>query len=362
MSDELNGAAPAAPEGNTASAVSTPEVQTNTAPSMEDTMSAAFDKLNPPRSETGKYQTTKPEAPEAAAEAEPSSNEGQTQTAAPSEPAQPAIAPPQSLPAELRDEWAKAPPKLAEWATKREAEAHRRITELGETAKAHAPIRAVIERFAPTLQKTGLQPADAFARMLAVNDLLEQDARAAIGQIAEAYGVDLSAVAGRPEGEAENGEIRALKSTIANLQRQVADTTNRVTTREQREAEAQQVSLAKLVEDFSQDKVDHWADIEGDVLEQIQAVGDREPNLTPEQILKKAYDRAIKINDTVANKLSEAKRKADADKAEAEKKRKADEARRQASLNAKSPNGASPKPAGKWEDTMREVGNKLLSQ
>lgn len=362
---------PAAPEpqGNVAApaAPSTPEVTPQTTPSMEDTMAAAFDKMNPQervdRAPDGKFASTA--APEAAAPDEQPS-EGQTQTAAPSEPAQPAIAPPQSLPAELRDEWTKAPPKLAEWASKREAESHKRITELGETAKAHAPFRQVIERFAPTLQKQGLPPADAFARMLAVNDLLEQDAPGAIAQIAEAYGVDLSAVAGKPQGEAaENAEVRSLKAELNALKRQIADTANRVTSREQQEAEAQRGNLAKLVEDFSADKSDHWADIEADVLEQIAAIRHLEkmngmPEAPAEQVLKKAYDRAVKINEQVANKLSEATRKAEAEKAEAEKKRKADEAKRLASLNVRSKDGASPKPSGSWEDTMREVGNRLL--
>jgi len=359
-----------APQGNDAApaVASTPEVTTQTTqtapqPSMEETMAAAFDKMNPQarvdRAPDGKFQSTA--APEAAAPEDTSSTEGQTQTAAPSEPAQPAIATPQSLPAELRDEWAKAPPKVAEWVAKREAEAHRRITELGETAKAHAPIRQVIERFAPTLQKNGLQPADAFARMLAVNELLETDARSAIAQIAEAYGVDLSAVAGKPEGEAaENVEVRSLKAELSALKRQIAETANRVTSREQQEAEVQRGNLAKLVEDFSADKSDHWADIESDVLEQITAIRSREPDLEPAQVLKKAYERAVKINDQVANKLSEAKRKAEAEKAEAEKKRKAEEAKRLASLNVKSKDGASPRATGSWEDTMREVGSRLL--
>lgn len=355
MSEEQVGAAPAAAEGNAAPAASTPEV------SITDTMSAVFDKLNPQegvnRAETGQFESKNPVEAETSPE---QVSEGQTQTEVTSEPAQPAIAAPQSLPAELREEWGKVPPKFAEWVGKREAESHKRITELGEAAKASEQIRSVIDRYQQTFK--GVPVDQGLEKLLAANAFLERSPLDGIKWLADAYGVDLSSLGAKTaDGQQENGEVRALKSEIAELKRVIADTSNRVQSREQREAEERSQSLAKVVEDFAKDKADHWSDIESDVLEQIAAINARPHDLTPEKVLEKAYQRAVKINESVANKLTEAKRKAEAEKAEAEKKRKADEAKKLASLNVKSNSGASPKPSGNWESTMREVANRLMS-
>jgi len=361
MNEEQAAPVPAASEGNAAPVASTP---VETPPSLwepnsvEAKMAEVFDRLNPQdrvnRSETGQFESKAPAAPED----QTPNEQGQAQTEVKTEPAAPAIAHPQSLPAELRDKWGTAAPELAEWISKREAESHKRITELGETAKYAEQMRPVIDRFRSSVR--GQSDAQAVEKLFVANEYLERDPVAGLQWLAQAYGVNLSQLVQQvdqaQQGEPE-GAYRALQAEIANLKRQLADTSNRVMTREQREEQARQESLAKLVEDFAKDK-EYWKDLEDDVLGQVQAVRAREPNLTPEAILKKAHDQALRINEAVANKLSEAQRKADEAKAEADKKRKADEAKKAASLNVKSSNGASPK-KGNWEDTLREVGNRL---
>ena len=159
-------AAPAATEGNAAPAASTP---TPEAPrSFEERtatdMAAVFDRLNPhekvSRSETGQFESKAPTEDK---------TEGQTQTeTVQPEPAKPAIAHPQSMPAELRDKWLSVPPELAEWVGKREAEAHKRITELGETAKASEQIRSVIGRYQQSFR--GMSAEQGLEKLLAAND------------------------------------------------------------------------------------------------------------------------------------------------------------------------------------------------
>lgn len=323
-------------------------------------MAEVFDRLNPQervnRTETGKFESKAPTEDQTTDQA----IEGQTptETATP-EPATPAIEAPQSLPAALRDKWASVPPEVAEWAAKREAESHKRITELGETAKAAEQIRNVVERYRPSLR--GVQADQAIEKLFAANDFLDKDPVQGIQWLAQAYGVDLSRfaqqVAQEQQGEPESGHFRALQAEIADLKRQLADTSNRVVTREQREQETRLQSLAKIEDDFAKGK-DYWPDIYEDVVDQVKALVVREPNLTPEKLLEKAHERALKLRDDISSKLNEAAKKAEAEKAEAEKKRKADEAKKQASLNVRGTN-ATPAKKGNWEDTLRETANRI---
>lgn len=370
MIDQVAGAAPAASEGNAAPAVSTPAqvtiAPTPAPPSMEDTMGAVFDKLNPARDETGQFKAAA-EKVVAEAEAAPEKEAAPAQETndqkpepAKEEPLKTAIPEPVSWSAEMKAKWAALPPDVQEYVAKRDSETHKRITELGEAAKASEQLRTTFDRHRASLK--GANPAEAAEKLLAANDYLERDAPSAIKWLADAYGVDLSSFARPADGNSEpqTEHIRSLEARVARAEKLAADANARLTTKEQREAEVQQVNIAKQVEDFAKDKP-HWADIEADVFEQIHAVKAREPNLSPEQTLKKAYDRALKVNDTVAQKISEETRKAAEAKKATEDKRKADEAKRLASLNVKSTKGASPKASGSWEDTMREIGNRIIT-
>ncbi len=353
-------AAPAVSEGNAAPAVSTP-VTTEAPRSFEERashdMAAVFDRLNPhekvSRSETGQFESKAPTE-------DTTETQGQTQTEqVQSEPVQPAIAHPQSMPAELRDKWGTVPPEVAEWVGKREAESHKRITELGETAKASEQIRSVVDRYKDTFR--GVPVEQGLDKLLAANAFLEQNPVDGIKWLAQAYGVNLSGLGQQANGEQpqESDVVRSLRSELAELKRQVSDTSTRVASREQQEAKAREDALLKTAEDFAKDKQDHWKDLEPEVIAQLAAINVSEPNLQPNQKLEKAYQRALRINEAVSNRLNESKRKAEAEKAEAEKKRKADEAKKLGSLNVKTANASTPK-KGDWQSTMREVADRLM--
>lgn len=362
MSEVETGAAPAAAEGNAAPAVSTPEVAQvqvvePARKSIEETMAEAFDKMNPPRSESGRFEAKDKPAETQEAETPAETVEGQTQSQA-SEPPK-AIVHPNSLPAELRDKWGTVPPEIAEWAAKREAESHKRITELGETAKASEHLRQAIEKFRPSFK--GVEPVQAIERLVAAGDFLERSPEEGLKWLANAYGVDLSRLASGQSTEG-NTEVSHLRQQISQLQRQIADTSNRVQSREQAEQRTQEQSIAKLVEDFAKDekRAAYWTDVENDVYEQIHAIKAADPNLPPDKVLDKAFTRALKLNEAVQTKI-EAEKKTEIEKrAKAEAAKKAVEAKKAAQINVGRGASATPKPKGSWEETMREVGNKLM--
>lgn len=349
MEQADNGAAPSAAE-------TTPVVE---APTVEQTMEAVWSKMNPQdnvsRGEGGKFQAVEPQKTEAAPADQATE---QAPVEAKSEPALPPIAAPQSLPAEVKAKWDSLPREWQETFAKRETEARKLISEMGETAKAGEPIRQVLTRYQHVFR--GQEPSQAIEKLAAASDFLDRDAPAALKWLADAYGVDLSMLVARPtEGETpETGEIRSLKAEIAQLKRALSDTNTKITSREQHETAAQQKSLAETVEKFASDKP-HWDELEGDILQQIHALkaaGETDPG----KLLEKAYERALKLNDGVQAKLSEEKRKAEEKSKAEEAKRKADEAKRQASLNVKSNASTSPRKSKSPWDTMSEVADRLM--
>jgi hypothetical protein len=328
-------------------AVVTNEPATNTFDAIEKTMSAAYDKINPPRSDAGQF------APKDKAEAGTEPDKpitDQTQTTEAIEPAKPAIDAPVSWSAEMKAKWASLSPEAQTYVAQREGEAHKRISELGSQVKAYEPIRTVIEQYGETFRRNGLQPHDGIARMMAVHNMLEQDAPAAIKQIAEAYGVDLSNGAADTQGS-ESPEVRSLKAEIQNLKRQVGETVSKVTARERSDFEREQAELATTIDKFSKDKP-HFEAVRK-VMAGLMQTGAAEN-------LDDAYDMAVHANKSIRETLDADKRKADQEKQAEEAKKKASEAKRVGSLNVRGTNG-SPAKKGSWEDTLRAVGERIAS-
>ncbi len=365
MSETEIGAALAAPEGNAVASIPTQvEVVEPPKKSVEDTMSEVYDKISPPRDAQQRFapkdKPTETQAVETKeqAPAEETKSEGQAPSEQTSEPATPAITRPNSLPAELRDEFDKAAPKVRDWIANREAESHKRITELGQAAKALEPIRQITQRYQSALK--GLEPAQAYEQLAAAADLLERDPVGGLKWLAENYKVDLSTLgSGQTQSTDPNSEVAQLRQTVSQLQRQIADTSNRVASREQQEQATHQQSIEKHVENFAKDKP-YWAELENDILGQVAAIQATERDLPYDKILERAYDRASKLNEGVQAKIS-ADKKAEADKkAQAEAAKKAADAKKAASVNVKSGQGTSPRAKGSMEDTLREVADRLM--
>jgi hypothetical protein len=138
MGELQNGAAPAATE-STPAPVETPAAEKAT---LEDTLSAVWERHNPPRQADGKFQGKQPAeaAPEAAA---PEGQESPDQPAQEVvETASPSIDAPLAWSAEEKALWAKVPPEAQAIVSRREAEAHKAITQMGERIKAHEPVAA----------------------------------------------------------------------------------------------------------------------------------------------------------------------------------------------------------------------------
>ena len=345
-------------------------------PSLEDTMGAVFDKLNPHttvnRSENGQFQSKEPKAPEVKAEgAEPSDvapeipQEPTTETVEPE--TTPAIDMPAAWAADRKEIWSKLSPDIQQFIADRESQAQSKLSELGRAVKSTETFKPHLEALDGLARANGLQSPDALRRLVDAGYRLQQDPASAIQWLAQSYGVDLSRLAPVPQLGSDNPEsahINALTQELAQLKRQLAETSHRMTAREQQEIAAREQTLTSSIEKYAEGK-DYWSDIEGEVLNQIVAIKHADPNKVqadPMAVLKEAEQRAIKLTPKISEKLEKAA-KAEADKkAKEEAAKKAAEAKRLASLNVKSTAGSSPKSQFKsFEDEMASVYERLNS-
>jgi hypothetical protein len=362
-----SGAAEAAPDAGTVVEAATPSNDTNDIwSSIDSTMDKAYDKVNPVREDNGQF---KGDAKVAPAEGEPEAKQESTEatpTAPSNEPPPAAITAPQSLPAELKALWDKAPPELKpllEWKAQREAESHKRISELGQTVKATEPIRNVIDHYKADFQARNMDPAQGVAAMLEVQRMLDSDFEGAISEIARVYGKP-SPFASRPaegEGNESSHQVRSLETKIANLEKQLGQTREHVMAdiREKQSREA--ANLASLVDEFSKDKPD-FSEIESDVVAHIHAIRAAEPGLDNKALLAKAYEAARWANPATRTKMLEAQRSAEEAKRTEEAKKKAAEAQKAAKLNVRSSNGTSPARKGSWEQTLESAAEAAFSR
>jgi hypothetical protein len=303
------------------SPVDTPITETPAVePSIDDDLSSIWAKHNPPR-ENGRFVAKNPaeSAPDAPAP------EVAVQTAETTqEQAKPAIDAPISWAAEQKAKWATLPPDTQAYIAQRDKESHEAISRAGQQIKAFEPIGKVIEQFSHVFQKNGLQPHDGIARMMAVNEMLENNPKAAIAEIAKAYGVNLQ---GETEQNAEPSSARA-----AELEAEVARIKSHLTEQHNKQVKAESDALAREIADFAKDKP-HFESVRK-VMAGLMSSGAAET-------MQDAYDKAIYADPTIRQSLQVDAQKAAEDKRKADEAERVAKAKKAAGVNVKSSPGQS---------------------
>jgi hypothetical protein len=297
-------------------------IETNTpeaaAPSLEEDLRSIWDKRNPPR-ENGRFAPKNP-TEQPAIEAEAPVTEVAVQTAETTqEQAKPAIDAPISWTAEQKAKFASLPPDTQAYIAQRDKESHEAITRAGQQIKAFEPIREVIEQHADTFQRNGLQPHEGFARLLAVEKMLEQDPASAIREIAKAYGVNLQGMNDEQNATPENQRIAELEARLARQE-------SHLTAQMRQKQEAESNALAREIADFAKDKP-HFESVRK-VMAGLMSSGAAET-------MQDAYDRAIYADPTIRQSLQVEAQKAAEDKRKAEEAERVSKAKKAAGVNVK---------------------------
>lgn len=272
----------------------------------------------------------KEDAPETPAPATPAGPEKPATSSEPETPAKPAAttetqtqtAPveakkaPQSWSAADRAHWDKIPPEVQAVITRREEEAHRGITAMGQEASFGKRINEIVTPYLPIIRAEGGTPEGAVRDLLQTAYVLRtanpEQKTALFRQIATQYGVDLSAVAqGAPE---VNPEVQALRQELAQVKGYIASG-------EQQQHQQVQVQAQQVIDAFA-------ADAKNEFYEQVKPLMGQLLVSGQASTMQDAYDKACwAVPDVRSTILSRQQAEAEAKRA-AEAKAKADAKRR----------------------------------
>lgn len=240
----------------------------------------------------------------------------------------PAIAQPKSWSADKKAVWDSMSPEAREHVAKREQEAHKAISELGQTVKRMEPLGRLLEQHRDTFQSKGLTYEQGLSQLLSAQRTLDQNPEAAIRQIAQAYNVDIGRLA-----EAQGDPMVAqLQSQVSTLTQQLQEMQSRAQTRAQAEAQQKLGTIEQVIEKFAADKPD-FDELASEIEMLLPALRQANPNAPFEQIISEAYDKAGWSNPTVRQRRMDAKtREQEQARVEAAKKA-AEDAKAAGSIN-----------------------------
>lgn len=354
------GNAPAETQAATESAVTTEPVVEQaasvqeaapSAPSVDEKLQAIYDKHYPARSGDGKFTERDPvETPlEAAPDdtgltVQPETK--QIETAAPS------IDPPASWTADMKAKWASLPPDAREYIASRESESHKAITQMGMKAKALEPFAHVAQKHSDFIQRFGLSPDQAYDNLLVAARQLQDNPAGFIAHIAKTHGVDLSRLT-----QEQDGQVAQPDPMLLEMRRELSELRQWKAEREREATHQRQQSVESEIEAFGKDKP-YWDQLEEDLVIEVSALKQHNPNMAPRDLLQKAYDRAIHANPDTRARILEDQRRASEEKRKQEQEAKAKQARAASSVNVSTKASTTPAKPGSMDDSMRKVALK----
>lgn len=224
---------------------------------------------------------------------------------------------PQSWSAAERAHWEKIPPEVQAVIARREEEAHRGITTLGQDAALGKKLKDVINPYLPMIRAEGGDEAGAVRDLLQTAYILRtgnpQQKAEVMRHVAGLYGVDLSVAAqGAPQ---VNPELQSLRQELAQLRGYLGNA-------EQQQHQQVQGQAQAIIETFAADPKNEFYEQVKPLMAHLLVAGQAKD-------MQEAYDMACHANPDVRSTIltrqqadAEAKRAADA-KAKADAKRKA---------------------------------------
>lgn len=200
-----------------------------------------------------------------------------------------AAAPPVSWAADVKQLWPTLPPAIQAAVLKREAEVSSGFKQKSDEVRQYQSVLAPV---AEAAQARGITVDQGVQSLMAAQQFLDRDPRAAISWLAENYGVDLADLASNPPAPQQQARpdpvVAQLYQTVSSLQERIA-------------AQDFQANLG-TVESFA-GKHPHWADVEDQIPALMKEIRASNSNLQGQSLLEAAYDRAVWLNPTVRAKL-----------------------------------------------------------
>jgi hypothetical protein len=225
------------------------------------------------------------------------------------------ILPPSSLKPEAKEAFSKAPRVLQEDMHRVLLDSQRYLTKVSqEAAELRRTTEGVFKAFEPyqeRLRLSGQNPEQVVGTMLAWDHMFKEDPVNAIVEAANKTGVDLYQFAQQILG----GGIQQPDPQYLESQRQIQELEQRLREREERDSYQAQTNLeleadaflsetspsGTLLRPYAQNE-----EVLQEMVLQIQVIRQANPKLAPRQILHEAYNRAIRVNDSVQSDIKRA--------------------------------------------------------
>lgn len=285
------------------------------------------------RDEHGRFLKADGEPEETPDAAKDSEGQPQEQEAKPED--TPAIEPPSSWSKEVREHWNAIPRETQEYIAGRERDMHRAITQQGEQLRALEPYKQITDYFADDFRAANMQPEQGIAALLQVQRDLARDPYGTVRDIAQRYGVDLTAYANADENAGQSPELASLAAQLQAAHRQIETLNSRVSFREQQEQNAFiQTAEQELASFLTENAIDdQTADL---MVDRVLFYRTQHPDWHIKQVLKQAHEDLTWTDparrQAAIDRELQAKREAEAKAA----KERAEKARKAGSVNVKS--------------------------
>jgi hypothetical protein len=302
--------------------------------------------------------TTETGATAATATTTETTDQGQTKAAEPTHTDASTIQPPQSWSADAKTKFATLPPDIQAEIAKREGDVKKGFDQKAAESKPHIDFaNTVRERLSPILgdlKRHGVDEVGGISYLVQMHQLATRDPEGYIRTAAKTLGVDLGKLTGTAQqGQTTDGTTTAeyVDPQIANLHKTVQTLEQKLSAREQAEADQQTKNANSQIEAFKADPAHpHF-----DAVRQDMAILIQTGRATD---LKDAYDKAVWMNPDLRAQTLETQRKADEEKRRKEAAEEAERARKAAGTRLSSKGASASVRTGgprSMEDTMSEA-------
>ena len=261
---------------------------------------------------------------DADAEATPDTDTPESQ----GEPAPDALAAPTTWPAEHREAFSDLPEEQQNFMLQREKERDaaftRKTTELAEQRREVEGVAGVLAPYKEQMRAHGISEAEYISRLMSYDNALRQNPQAAIGQLAQHYGINLSNDSG-----ADWVDETPPDPQFQQLQQQLNTTNAELKSLKQGQINREHHQLVGQVEGFATE-TDSKGNLKHPHFEAVRERMGRLVNAGETTDLQEAYEKAVRMDDNLFKQTLQAERKAVATQEEGRRKAAVDKAKKAA--------------------------------
>ena len=234
--------------------------------------------------------------------------------------------PPASWRKDYHEVWAKADPRMQEYAWQREEQMRAGVEPLLSKAQFADSMQEVLQPYMTTIQGLGLTPDKAVAALMQADHTLRnsdpQTRLAYFQQLAQSYGINLAGMQPQ-QGQAPQ---QSVDPTVWALQNELNKVRGEVMGWKQQQEMAENQTLLNEINQFSL-KAEHFEDVRPTMIQLLQS--------GVAQTLDDAYDKAIRIDPNLFDQVQKAQQ-AEAAMRQAKEQNKAAKAARAAAVSVRS--------------------------